>query len=235
MEKRRVAAVAALTIIFSGAMATSNPAYTQSKKIALTFDDGPRPWVLKDMLPLFEKFNVPATFFVVGGDAASHPEMLREENRLGHEIENHSWGHENFVKLWREKKDIERVKRSLEKTDAVIFAATKKHPRFFRPPFWEINDEIEAVVKSLGYKAMKLDNPDINTMDYADYKKRPPEILVERVKRLIANREKYGKYEHVLVFHELPITTEALKTLIPYFQNQGYTFARLDQIIDIKK
>jgi len=77
---------------------------------------------------------------------------------------------------------------------------------------------------------MKLADPDINTMDYSDYsKKYPPEALVKRVKSQIASREKQGLYNHVLVFHELPITVEALKALIPYFQNQGYKFVRLDE------
>jgi len=67
-------------------------------------------------------------------------------------------------------------------------------------------------------------------MDYSDFSKnRPPEALVNRTKSQITVREKRNIYAHVLVFHELSITAEALKILIPYFQNQGYKFARLDE------
>ncbi len=159
----------------------------------------------------------------------ANKELVRKMHDAGHGIENHSWNHENFKILFREK-GAKAVKSNLTKADDAIFKATGRHPRFFRPPFWEINAEIEQIVKSLGYTIMKLENPDINTMDYADTSKhRPAEVLIERVKKIIAGREANGKFKHILVFHELPISAEALKILIPYFQNQGYKFIRLDE------
>ncbi len=117
------------------------------------------------------------------------------------------------------------------KTETAIFNITGRKPKFFRPPCWVINKETEDIVISLGYKIMKLNKPDINTMDYSDFSKhRPPETLIKRVKYFVAKREKQNLFNQVLVFHELPLTAEALKTLIPYFQNQGYKFARLDDV-----
>ena len=213
--------------IFSLAFGAERPA---DKTIILNFDDGPRPWALEKLLPVLKKYKVPGSFFLEGWAIKPNREFVKKMHDAGHEIENHSWGHENFKKLLREK-GAEAVKSNLNKTDDAIFKATGRHPRFFRPPFWEINAEIEQIVKSLGYTIMKLENPDINTMDYADASKhRPAEALIERVKKIIANREANGKFKHVLVFHELPITAEALKTLIPYFQNQGYKFILLDEM-----
>jgi peptidoglycan/xylan/chitin deacetylase (PgdA/CDA1 family) len=213
--------------IFSLAFGAEN---RTDKTIVLNFDDGPRPAVLKKLLPVLEKYGVRADFFLEGDLVSANKELVRKMHDTGHRIENHSWNHENFKKLFREK-GAEAIKSNLNKADDAIFKATGRHPRFFRPPYEEINDEIEKIISSLGYTVMKLDNPDINTMDYADASKhRPPEILAERVKRLIAQREQQGgKFSHILVFHELMLTTEALKTLIPYFQNQGYKFVRLDE------
>ncbi|MDP3052060.1 MAG: polysaccharide deacetylase family protein [bacterium] len=212
--------------IFSLAFGAERPA---NKTIILNFDDGPRPAVLKELLPLLEKYDVRANFFMEGDMVLANKELVRKMHDAGHKIENHSWNHENFKKLFREK-GAEAVKSNLNKADDAIFKATGRHPRFFRPPFWKINAEIEQVVKSLGYTIMKLGNPDINTLDYEDAgNHRPPEVLIERVKKIIADSETQGKFKHVLVFHELPITVEALKTLIPYFQNQGYKFIKLDE------
>lgn len=199
------------------------------KTIVLCFDDGPRPAVLEKLLPVLENYKVPGTFFVMGWAAVQNKELVKKMHEAGHEIENHSWGHENFKKLFREK-GAEAVKSNLNKTDNAIFKATDRHSRFFRPPYWEINAEIEQIVKSLGYTIMKLENPDINTMDYADTSKhRPAEVLIERVKKIIAERERQKIFSHILVFHELSITTGALETLIPYFQARGYKLVRLDE------
>lgn len=199
------------------------------KFIVLTFDDGPRPYVLKNLLPLLQKYSAPATFFMVGSEILPNYKLIKEMSENGYEIENHSWGHENFVKLLKEKGDIA-VNSNLEKTNDLIFRATGRRPKFFRPPFWEINGDVEKIIKNLNLVPMKLDNPDINTMDYDDFsKRRSVEVLINRVKKNIERREKQNFYSHVLTFHELPLTTEALKVLIPYFQNQGYKFIRLDQ------
>ncbi len=199
-----------------------------AKTIVLCFDDGPRPTVLEKLLPVLEKYKVPGNFFVEGALAFSNSKILAKMHKAGHEIENHSWGHENFVKL-HNSRSLYTVSDSLLRTETTIFNATGRKPKFFRPPFWVINKEVEDFIKGWGYTVMKLDDPDINTMDYEDAsKRRPPEILVERVQKIISGRERRKYFSHVLVFHELTVTAEALKTLIPYFQNQGYKFIRLD-------
>ncbi len=200
------------------------------KIIALNFDDGPRPLILEKLLPVLEKYNVPGTFFVMGCAVPGNREAVRKIHDAGHEIENHSWGHEIFPKLLREKGE-EAVKTGIFKTEAAVSGITGKKLRFFRPPCWEINKDVENIIISLGYKVMKLENPDINNKDYENaVKHRPAESMIKRVKSEIISREKQHKFIHVLVFHELPVTAEALETLIPYFQKQGYKFVRLDEI-----
>jgi len=199
-----------------------------TKTIVLCFDDGPRPEVIKKLLPILEACNVKVSFFVEGAVAANNKELIKKMHDAGHGIENHSWGHENFEKLFKYQGGKAAVKLSVLKTEKVIFEITGRKPIFFRPPFWVINKEIENIITSLGYIVMKLDNPDVNTMDYVDdSKKHPPEILIGMIKKIIAARERQKIFNHVLVFHELFSTTESLKTLIPYFQSQGYKFIRL--------
>lgn len=201
----------------------------QDKRIALTFDDGPRPAVLQSILPLLSRLHAPATFFVIGSVAQSNKEWVLKEYELGHEIENHSFGHENLKKTFL-KYGPNAVRLSIEKTARIIMEITGAQPRFFRPPFWEITKDIENLIRP-SYTIMKLGHPDINTEDYEDaVKHRTPVILVARVKRLIAQRERQGFFHHVLVCHELSITVEALRELIPYFTKEGYAFSRLDEM-----
>lgn len=210
----------------------------QQKLIVLTFDDGPRPKVLlgsNGRLGLIEVLEsmfgefIPAHFFVIGGEAKANPRMIKILSDKGFLIENHTYGHENLLKL-RASKGDKKVLDAIEKADNAIFDITGRYPKYFRPPFWAINGEIKKLIENkFSLKAVYLGDPDINTLDYDDYSnKRPVSVLTKRVQNIIASREKQGIYKHVLVFHELPNTVEALAVLIPYFKSLGYRFGTLD-------
>ena len=64
----------------------------QQKLVALTFDDGPAENTSK-LLDILEKYNVKATFFVVGEQADYYRETLKREADLGMEIGSHTWDH----------------------------------------------------------------------------------------------------------------------------------------------
>ncbi len=200
-----------------------------AKTIEICFDDGPRPYALKEILSVLEKYKAQGNFFVLGCNVPANKELIKKISDAGHGIENHTWGHPNLKKLYKEK-GSEAIKSEIRRTGDIILKTTGRKPKFFRPPFWEIDKSIEKIVADEGYKVMKINDPDINTMDYDDFaKKHPPETLINRVKSQIAIREKQKIFNHVLVFHELTITAKALDILIPYFEEQGYLFVRLDQ------
>lgn len=230
MERFRSGFFLALLLIFGCV-----PVFAENDKIiVLTFDDGPRPDVLRELLPVLEKHGARGTFFVIGATLASVSNggdkyLLEKMLASGHEIENHSWGHENFKKLF-ENKGAFGVINSLNRTGGLIFSVSGRKPLFFRPPFWEIGSKIKNIIVGQGYAIMEINNPDINTLDYDDFaKRRSASVLAERVKRIIAERERNKKFVHILVFHELPITVNAFKDLIPDLQNKGYKFLRLDE------
>jgi len=72
------------------------PSKGKQKKVYLTFNDGPNPqitpWVAEQ---LKEAGGVKATFFCVGEHAEQHPELVKLLKEEGHEVANHSQGHEN--------------------------------------------------------------------------------------------------------------------------------------------
>jgi peptidoglycan/xylan/chitin deacetylase (PgdA/CDA1 family) len=73
----------------------SGPA-VQPREVALTFDDGPSPFTGR-ILSILERFDAPATFFVIGFMAEDHPDLVRAEARAGMVIGNHSWDHPNSI------------------------------------------------------------------------------------------------------------------------------------------
>src|SRR5256885_3206263 len=78
---------------------TFNSVHVDGPYIALTFDDGPNATLTPKLLDLLAARHLKATFFVVGQNAADHPEILKRAVREGHEIANHSWSHPNLGKM----------------------------------------------------------------------------------------------------------------------------------------
>ena len=70
---------------------------TDAPLVALTFDDGPGPKHLAGVLEVPAASDVPSTFFMVGQDAAAHPDLVAEIVAAGHEIGNHSYTHPRLV------------------------------------------------------------------------------------------------------------------------------------------
>ncbi|MDF2505369.1 polysaccharide deacetylase family protein [Clostridium sp.] len=63
----------------------------------LTFDDGPSPNNTPKILDLLKKENIKATFFIIGKNALTNPELLVREKSEGHSVGMHSYSHEPAI------------------------------------------------------------------------------------------------------------------------------------------
>ena len=63
------------------------------KRVFLTFDDGPIPEITPWVLDTLDRYDVKATFFMVGQNVERHPELLEEIRRRGHDVGNHTLHH----------------------------------------------------------------------------------------------------------------------------------------------
>lgn len=61
--------------------------------VALTFDDGPDEEFTPLVLDVLAEHRAPATFFLVGRSARSHPELVRRILTEGHAVGSHTWSH----------------------------------------------------------------------------------------------------------------------------------------------
>jgi peptidoglycan/xylan/chitin deacetylase (PgdA/CDA1 family) len=113
---------------------------------ALTFDDGPHPDYTPRLLNLLERYQVRATFFVVGEMAQRYPEILRRIARAGHVLGNHTWDHPSLPRLPRR----ERI--------AQVRAATRLLAPYgvalFRPPYGHQSLASHLEVLALGYRVL---------------------------------------------------------------------------------
>ncbi|MBI2046090.1 MAG: polysaccharide deacetylase family protein [Parcubacteria group bacterium] len=211
-------------------------AFIKQKEIALTFDDEIRSALFFGNGGLSETLkenDAHATFFVLGYQVKSSPELFKTLTAQGHEIENHTWGHENLSKLVTQG-GVEVALKNIEKTSSEILSVTGRRPTFLRPPYWAMPKDLKVALEKTGYRVMMIGSPDINTLDYEDAdKKRPSSVLASRVIKIITKRETHGTYRHVLVFHQTPQTRDTLREILPILRRQGYSFVTLQKFFTL--
>ena len=101
---------------------------TNQKVVALTFDDGPSKNV-EEILPLLDKYQAKATFFLIGNEIEKYPEEAQQIVNAGHQVGNHTYSHNRMIF-----KTPSKLKEEIEKTDQLIRKAGFKDEIDVRPP-----------------------------------------------------------------------------------------------------
>jgi peptidoglycan/xylan/chitin deacetylase (PgdA/CDA1 family) len=96
----------------------------------LSFDDGPVASIADSLIEVLAARGVRATFFVIGRDLASTPDVGRRLVAAGHELGNHSYSHKRMVL-----KSPGFIRREVETTDSLIRSVGELGEIFFRPPY----------------------------------------------------------------------------------------------------
>jgi len=246
-------------VVIAFLLLSSLPLLAADKLIALTFDDGPRPYVLYGVKPapglldVLDQQQVKATFFVMGwrltpktwGDRRYETNIgvtcidaARDVLKHGHEIEDHTFSHVE-LKTAERKKGEPWVVADVEHGAQVIKAVSGSQPKYVRPPDWVLPDDARRDLEKRGYKILTIsaENPialrDINSLDYLCAGKNPKQCpkpsLVDSVLKQIDQREKKGVTTHVLAFHELTTTTASMPQLISSLKARGYHFVTVQE------
>lgn len=204
---------------------------TPRKIVALTFDDGPRPEVLKKLLPVLEARGIRGTFFIncFQLQSAAAKNIVREMAQKGHSIQNHTYGHGDMRKM-EKKFGRAWVLNDIDRCSEEISLVAGEWPKFLRPPFWSIWRDLREEIERHGLTVVDL-RVDINSEDYLWASKEATRHKVkENVFREITAREKAGKTAHIVVFHELRGTVEILPEVIETLWARGYEFGTVEEV-----
>lgn len=175
--------------------------------VYLTFDDGPVPEVTPWVLDLLDKYNIKATFFLVGDNVRRSPALFEEIKRRGH-----SWGNHTMHHLQGMKVTSRRYMRDLTEADMLINSS------LFRPPHgllrWKQANGIKTHYNIVMY--------DLVTRDYS--RKLNGEQVLENVKRFTRNGS-------IIVFHDSLKAEKNMRYALPraikWLIAQGYEFEPL--------
>ncbi|BBC35766.1 Chitin synthase [Streptomyces graminofaciens] len=187
------------------------------KTIALTFDDGPNPTWTPKILDVLEKYDVPATFFVVGSMVSRYPAIVRGMVDDGHEIGIHTFTHVDLSY-----QSDARITREMTQTQLALAGAAGITTTLFRAPYSSETDAIDnfswPVYQKLGeegYTSVFVDT------DSDDWKK-------PGVKKIIKWATPDDGEGASVLMHDAggdrSQTVEALGTYIEKMKAKGYTF-----------
>src|SRR6185312_8577176 len=138
----------------------------QPHKVALSFDDGPDSVWTPRILDVLKKYNVHATFMVIGEEAEQNVGLLKRYVREGHEIGNHTFTHPDISEISPRQLEWE-----LNGTERLFAAELGIQPLYFRPPY-SIDQEPDTTdeaapayrIQQMGYTIIgdKIDTDDWN-------------------------------------------------------------------------
>ncbi|MBK5288615.1 MAG: polysaccharide deacetylase family protein, partial [Acidimicrobiia bacterium] len=128
--------------------ATQNPAFSVfdipgspyppgSPVVALTFDDGPSASITPQVLDVLARYNVKATFFVVGGYVAARPDLVRRAIAEGHSVQLHTMSHADLTRLTPSQLAAE-----VDPEITLLTQVTGIRPTCLRPPYGSWNSSV---------------------------------------------------------------------------------------------
>lgn len=181
--------------------------------VALTFDDGPTVKYTPQILAILKKYNIKATFFMVGMNAKAHPEIVKMVLADGHAIDSHSMTHPMLTKLNNAQLYYEVTQPSF-----VINSIIGKKPVCLRYPYGASNEHVRSVIKANGMVPMPMG---WNSFDYD----RPG---VDKIVSGVLNNAYSGQ---VFLFHDgfdkREQTVAALPQIIEGIKKKGLGFSQV--------
>lgn len=177
---------------------------TSEKAVYLTFDDGPIPEVTPWVLDVLDKYQIKATFFMVGDNVRKHPDEYKMVVERGHRIGNHTFNH---LKGFEE--GSERYIANIDKADCDLSTD------LFRPP--------HGIMRMKQYRMLskryRIIMWDLVTRDYNS------KLNGEQVLRKV---RKYARNGSIITFHDSLRSVDNLRYALPraieWLQSQGYAF-----------
>ena len=186
----------------------------QQKLASLSFDAAWGNEDTQQLIDILAKYNVKATFFVVGEWVDKYPESVKALADAGHEIQNHSDTHPHMPELSREQ-----MVSQLNSCNQKIEAITKVRPTLFRPPYGDYSD---AVLDAVAAQGMYTIQWDVDSLDWKGYS-------ADKIASRVLTRVQEGS---IVLFHNAAENTPAaLPKIIESLQSDGYTLIPISKLI----
>lgn len=200
-------------------------------EVIITFDDGPHPESVVTILDTLKKYQVPATFFVVGSRVKQNPDLVKKMIDEGQEVGNHTQDHIRLDTL-----TLKQVEAEVRNCELNVEKASGRSMSLLRPPGMRFNPQILELTRRLGYTVIDwnvgakdfLTSQKITDMTPEQAKeqreKLSPELITERVLRNV-------RPGSIILLHDNPITAKALPDIIEGVRAKGLEFVSTTKML----
>ncbi len=192
--------------------------------VALTFDAGADAGFTAQILDTLATNGITAGFGITGRWAEQNPDLLRRIASEGHELINHSYSHASFTGLSTNLSPLTQAQRweELDRTEAIVsdLAGAGTKP-YFRPPYGDYDDSVNADVYARGYQYNIM-----WTVDSGGWRGRSADDIVQVCLSL-------AEPGAIYVFHVGAASQDAnaLQRVIDGLRQMGYGFVRIAELI----
>lgn len=188
-----------------------DPYKNLSKKVALTFDDGPDPFYTERLLDGLKERKVQATFFVTGVHAEQNPEIIARMYAEGHLVGNHTYSHIQLKTNNREK-----YKEELLKTSQILQEITGESVQFVRPTYGTWDKKLEKELDML---------PVMWTVDPRDWCQSSAACITQSVVKEVQEGD------IILLHDQYDPSVKAALMIVDELKKQGYEFVTVDKML----
>jgi peptidoglycan-N-acetylglucosamine deacetylase len=193
---------------------------TTQRVVAITFDDGPNPVYTPQVLEIFSEAKGKATFFMIGEQMKSHPEVVKQVRDQGHEIGNHTFTHPKLSQLSEQD-----CLKEVEDTEILIEKMAGRKPVVFRPPYLDYNQDTVSLLQKKKYPMIGALN-----LEAQDWEQPGVEHILEKSREAVKNGS-------ILIFHDgygdRSQTIEAVRMLVSELTSQGYQLVTVSELLEL--
>lgn len=185
------------------------------KQLALTYDDGPNDPDTPRLLDILAKYNVKATFFLIGKYVEKRPDLVQRIIGEGHEVGNHTYMHPVLSLC-----DRENVVGELTQCKKALNGAGVTDVKYFRPPFGARRPATLRIAREMGY------TPVMWSVWCFDWKATTADRVEAHAIKGITGGDVILLHDggHKQFGTDRSATVEATERIIRRYQDQGFEF-----------
>ena len=189
----------------------SNQDSKDRPRAALTFDDGPHATYTPLLLEGLRHRGIHATFFLMGKNIEGKEEIVKQMQKDGHLIGNHTYDHVQLDKL-----PGDQACQQILKTNNEIYEITGEYPLYLRPPYgaWPKNLELCVTMLPVFW--------DVDTLDWKSKN-------VQSVENIVKREVKDGSI--ILMHDSFPTSVEAALEIVDMLTEEGYDLVTADELL----
>ena len=188
----------------------------RGRVVYLTFDDGPIPEVTPNVLDILDRYQVKATFFMVGENIDKHPDIFRMVLDAGHAVGNHTYNHLKGTQYSYSEylSNVRKWEEAFQRNVPQSFHRKSSNRPLYRPPYGKAWFWQRRAIKRRGYRLIYWD---VLTRDYD--RTRTPEAMLAQIKRST-------RPGSIINFHDSLKSNERMLAVLPlaieWLLAQGY-------------